>query len=30
VILLMGGSLWIMASLNHNMMPMEQIVRMLL
>jgi cytochrome o ubiquinol oxidase operon protein cyoD len=28
VILLMGGSLWIMANLNHNMMPMDQIMRM--
>jgi cytochrome o ubiquinol oxidase operon protein cyoD len=28
VILLMAGSLWIMANLNHNMMPMDQIMRM--
>jgi cytochrome o ubiquinol oxidase operon protein cyoD len=28
VILLMAGSLWIMAHLNHNMMPMDQIMRM--
>jgi cytochrome o ubiquinol oxidase operon protein cyoD len=28
VILLIGGSLWIMANLNHNMMPMDQIMRM--
>jgi cytochrome o ubiquinol oxidase operon protein cyoD len=30
VVLLMGGSLWIMANLNHNMMnmPMDQIMRM--
>jgi cytochrome o ubiquinol oxidase operon protein cyoD len=29
VILLLGGSLWIMANLNHNMMmPMDQIVQM--
>jgi cytochrome o ubiquinol oxidase operon protein cyoD len=28
VILLMGGSLWIMANLNHNMMPMDQIMQM--
>ena len=28
VILLMGGSLWIMANLNHNMMPMDQLMRM--
>jgi cytochrome o ubiquinol oxidase operon protein cyoD len=28
VILLMGGSLWIMANLNHNMMPMDQIMRL--
>jgi cytochrome o ubiquinol oxidase subunit IV len=28
VILLLGGSLWIMANLNHNMMPMDQIMRM--
>ena len=26
VVLLMGGSLWIMANLNHNMMPMDQIM----
>jgi cytochrome o ubiquinol oxidase operon protein cyoD len=28
VILLMGGSLWIMANLNHNMLPMDQIMQM--
>jgi cytochrome o ubiquinol oxidase subunit IV len=28
VVLLMGGSLWIMANLNHNMMPMDQLMRM--
>jgi cytochrome o ubiquinol oxidase operon protein cyoD len=30
VVLLMGGSLWIMANLNHNMMnmPMDQMMRM--
>ena len=28
VILLVFGSLWIMGHLNHNMMPMEQIMRM--
>ena len=28
VVLLMGGSLWIMANLNHNMMPMDQIMQM--
>ena len=28
VILVMGGSLWIMANLNHNMMPMDQIMQM--
>jgi cytochrome o ubiquinol oxidase operon protein cyoD len=28
VILVMGGSLWIMANLNHNMMPMGQIMQM--
>jgi cytochrome o ubiquinol oxidase operon protein cyoD len=28
VILLIGGSLWIMANLNHNMMPMDQIMQM--
>jgi cytochrome o ubiquinol oxidase subunit IV len=28
VLLLMTGSLWIMAHLNHNMMPMDQIMRM--
>jgi cytochrome o ubiquinol oxidase operon protein cyoD len=27
-ILVMGGSLWIMANLNHNMMPMNQIMQM--
>jgi cytochrome o ubiquinol oxidase operon protein cyoD len=28
VILVMGGSLWIMANLNHNTMPMDQIMQM--
>jgi cytochrome o ubiquinol oxidase operon protein cyoD len=28
VILVMGGSLWIMANLNHNMMPMDQLMQM--
>jgi cytochrome o ubiquinol oxidase operon protein cyoD len=28
VVLLIGGSLWIMEHLNHNMMPMGQIMRM--
>jgi len=28
VFLLIGGSLWIMANLNHNMMPMDAIMRM--
>ena len=28
VFLLIGGSLWIMANLNHNMMPMDQIMQM--
>jgi cytochrome o ubiquinol oxidase operon protein cyoD len=28
VILLVAGSLWIMANLNHNMMPMDQLMRM--
>ena len=28
VVLLIGGSLWIMAHLNHNMMPMDQLTRM--
>jgi heme/copper-type cytochrome/quinol oxidase subunit 1 len=28
VVLLMGGSLWILANLNHNMMPMDQLTRM--
>jgi len=28
VLLLIGGSLWIMAHLNHNMMPMDQLMRM--
>ncbi len=28
VMLLVFGSLWIMANLNHNMMPMEQMIRM--
>ena len=28
VMLLVFGSLWIMSHLNHNMMPMDQIMRM--
>lgn len=28
VVLVIGGSLWIMSHLNHNMMPMEQMMRM--
>ena len=28
VVLLLGGSLWIMAHLNHNMLPMDQIMDM--
>jgi cytochrome o ubiquinol oxidase operon protein cyoD len=28
VILVIGGSLWIMANLNHNMLPMDQIIQM--
>jgi cytochrome o ubiquinol oxidase subunit IV len=28
VLLLLAGSLWIMEHLNHNMMPMDQIMRM--
>ena len=28
VILVIGGSLWIMANLNHNMMPMDQLMRL--
>lgn len=28
VVLLIGGSLWIMANLNHNMMPMEAVMDM--
>jgi cytochrome o ubiquinol oxidase operon protein cyoD len=28
VVLVIGGSLWIMANLNHNMMPMDQLMRM--
>ena len=28
VILVVAGSLWIMANLNHNMMPMDQIMQM--
>ena len=28
VLLVMAGSLWIMANLNHNMMPMDQIMQM--
>jgi cytochrome o ubiquinol oxidase operon protein cyoD len=28
VLLLLAGSLWIMANLNHNLMPMDQIMQM--
>jgi cytochrome o ubiquinol oxidase operon protein cyoD len=28
VVLVIGGSLWIMANLNHNMMPMDQLMQM--
>ena len=28
VLLLLGGSLWIMAHMNHNMMPLDQIMQM--
>jgi cytochrome o ubiquinol oxidase operon protein cyoD len=28
VLLVIGGSLWIMANLNHNMMPMDQFMQM--
>lgn len=28
IILVIGGSLWIMANLNHNMMPMDQLMQM--
>jgi cytochrome o ubiquinol oxidase operon protein cyoD len=28
VVLVIGGSLWIMANLNHNMMPMDQMMHM--
>jgi cytochrome o ubiquinol oxidase subunit IV len=28
VVLVIGGSLWIMANLNHNMMPMDQLLQM--
>jgi cytochrome o ubiquinol oxidase operon protein cyoD len=28
VFLVIGGSLWIMANLNHNMLPMDQLMRM--
>jgi cytochrome o ubiquinol oxidase operon protein cyoD len=28
VFLVMVGSLWIMANLNHNMMPMDQLMQM--
>ena len=28
VVLVMGGSLWIMANLNQNMMPMDHIMQM--
>ncbi|MGJ4995926.1 cytochrome o ubiquinol oxidase subunit IV [Bradyrhizobium sp. HKCCYLR20261] len=28
VLLVVGGSLWIMANLNHNMMPMNQLMQM--
>jgi cytochrome o ubiquinol oxidase subunit IV len=29
VVLVLTGSLWIMANLNHNMMPMDQMMRMM-
>jgi cytochrome o ubiquinol oxidase operon protein cyoD len=28
VLLVMAGSIWIMANLNHNMMPMDQLMKM--
>jgi cytochrome o ubiquinol oxidase operon protein cyoD len=28
VMLVMGASLWIMANLSHNMMPMDQLMQM--
>jgi cytochrome o ubiquinol oxidase subunit IV len=28
VVLVIGGTLWIMANLNHNMMPMDQLMKM--
>jgi cytochrome o ubiquinol oxidase operon protein cyoD len=28
VLVVLAGSLWIMAHLNHNMMPMDQIMQM--
>jgi cytochrome o ubiquinol oxidase operon protein cyoD len=28
VLLVMAGSLWIMGHMNHNMMPMQQIMQM--
>jgi cytochrome o ubiquinol oxidase subunit IV len=28
VMLVIGGSLWIMANLNHNMMPMDRLMQM--
>ena len=28
VVLVVGGSLWIMANLNHNMMPVDQLMQM--
>jgi cytochrome o ubiquinol oxidase operon protein cyoD len=28
IVLVIGGSLWIMENLNHNMMPMNQIMQM--
>jgi cytochrome o ubiquinol oxidase subunit IV len=28
VVLVIGGTLWIMANLNHNMLPMDQIMKM--
>jgi cytochrome o ubiquinol oxidase operon protein cyoD len=28
VVLVIGGSLWIMANLNHNMLPMDQLMKM--
>jgi cytochrome o ubiquinol oxidase operon protein cyoD len=28
IVLVVGGSLWIMANLNQNMMPMDQLMQM--